>query len=130
MCISKILHAEIIPNYYYAVLSVLLVYSRIPLIRPPSKSHWCGRIRGMVAREGFRYAALLQQRHTKYVRIRQEGWSSARVVVRQFYCTCQCPPSKFQTKIPAASPPPPPEEEEDKINVTRFTECYVANLPS
>ena len=46
------------------------VYSRIPLIRPPSKSHWCGRIRGMVAREGFRYAALLQQRHTKYGRIR------------------------------------------------------------
>ena len=45
-------------------------YSRIPLIRPPSKSHWCGRIRGMVAREGFRYAALLQQRHTKYGRIR------------------------------------------------------------
>ena len=23
------------------------------LIRPPSESHWCGRIRGMVAREGF-----------------------------------------------------------------------------
>ena len=30
-------------------------YSRIPLIRPPSESHWCGRIRGMVAREGFVY---------------------------------------------------------------------------
>ena len=28
-------------------------YSRTPLIRPPSESHWCGRIRGMVAREGF-----------------------------------------------------------------------------
>ena len=27
--------------------------SRTPLIRPPSESHWCGRIRGMVAREGF-----------------------------------------------------------------------------
>ena len=27
-------------------------------------------IRGMVAREGFRYAALLQQRHTKYGCIR------------------------------------------------------------
>ena len=25
-------------------------YSRTPLIRPPSESHWCGRIRGMVAR--------------------------------------------------------------------------------
>ena len=30
-------------------------YSRTPLIRPPSGSHWCGRIRGMVAREGFVY---------------------------------------------------------------------------
>ena len=45
-------------------------YSRTPLTRPPSESHWCGRIRGMVAREGFRYAALLLQRHTKYGRIR------------------------------------------------------------
>ena len=26
-----------------------------PLILPPSESHWCGRIRGMVAREGFVY---------------------------------------------------------------------------
>ena len=48
----------------------IVLYSRTPLIRPPSESHWCGRIRGMVAREGFRYAALLQQRHTKYGRIR------------------------------------------------------------
>ena len=30
-------------------------YSRTPLIRPPSESHWWGRIRGMVAREGFIY---------------------------------------------------------------------------
>ena len=30
-------------------------YSRTPLIRPPSESHWRGRIRGMVAREGFVY---------------------------------------------------------------------------
>ena len=29
------------------------LYSRTPLIRPPSESHCCGRIRGMVAREGF-----------------------------------------------------------------------------
>ena len=29
------------------------MYSRTTLIRPPSESHWCGRIRGMVAREGF-----------------------------------------------------------------------------
>ena len=34
-------------SYYY--------YSRTPLIRPPSESHWCGRIGGMVAREGFVY---------------------------------------------------------------------------
>ena len=36
----------------------LYFYSRTPLIRPPSESHWCGdcgRIRGMVAREGFVY---------------------------------------------------------------------------
>ena len=31
------------------------MYSKTPLIRPPSESHWCGRIRGMVAREGFVY---------------------------------------------------------------------------
>ena len=32
-----------------------ILYSRTPLIRPPSESHWCGRIRGMVARERFVY---------------------------------------------------------------------------
>ena len=32
---------------------VTIGHSRTPLIRPPSESHWCGRIRGMVAREGF-----------------------------------------------------------------------------
>ena len=46
------------------------MYSRIPLIRPPSESHWCGRIRGMVAREGFTYFALPSVRHTKYGRMR------------------------------------------------------------
>ena len=30
-------------------------YSRTPLIRLPSESHWCGRIRGMVAHGGFVY---------------------------------------------------------------------------
>ena len=35
--------------------SATMEYSRTPLIRPPSESHWCGRIRGMVAREGFVY---------------------------------------------------------------------------
>ena len=42
----------------------------------------------MVAREGFRYAALLQQRHTKYGRIRGmvvgEGGRSTGVLL---YCT-------------------------------------------
>ena len=51
------------------LVGIMLWYSITPLIRPPSESHWCGRIRGMVAHEGFRYAALLQ-RHTKYGRIR------------------------------------------------------------
>ena len=38
-----------------SVESLATRYSRTPLIRPPSESHWCGRIRGMVAREGFVY---------------------------------------------------------------------------
>ena len=37
------------------LITPLHKYSRTPLIRPPSESHWCGRIRGMVAREGFVY---------------------------------------------------------------------------
>ena len=62
------------------------MYSRTPLIRPPSESHWCGRIRGMVAREGFVYKqkALSVTRNV----VVWEGWSLVRVVVRQgFYCT-------------------------------------------
>ena len=35
--------------------TLITLYSRTPLIRPPSESHWCGRIRGMVAHEGFGY---------------------------------------------------------------------------
>ena len=66
-------------------LVVIYCYSRTPLIRPPSESHWCGRIRGMVAREGFVY----EQKPlsvTGNVVVR-EGWSLVRVVVRQgFYC--------------------------------------------
>ena len=60
-------------------------YSRTPLIRPPSESHWCGRIRGMVAREGFVY----EQKPLSVTRnvVEWEGWSLVRVVVRQgFYC--------------------------------------------
>ena len=61
-------------------------YSRTPLIRPPSESHWCGRIRGMVAREGFVYKQNAQS-VTRNVVV-WEGWSLVRVVVRQgFYCT-------------------------------------------
>ena len=40
---------------YNIAAALLAYYSRTPLIRPPSESHWCGRIRGMVAREGFVY---------------------------------------------------------------------------
>ena len=64
----------------------LTLYSRTPLIRPPSESHWCGRIRGMVAREGFVY----EQKPLSVTRnvVVWEGWSLVRVVVRQgFYCT-------------------------------------------
>ena len=60
-------------------------YSRTPLIRPPSESHWCGRIRGMVARRGFVYkrkALSVTQNVVVW-----EGWSLVRVVIRQgFYC--------------------------------------------
>ena len=72
------------------VIIIILVqfqqYSRTPLIRPPSESHWCGRIRGMVAREGFVY----EQKPLSVTRnvVVWEGWSLVRVVVRQgFYCT-------------------------------------------
>ena len=64
-------------------------YSRTPLIRPPSESHWCGRIRGMVAREGFVY----EQKPLSVTRnvVVWEGWSLVRVVVRQgFYCIAIC----------------------------------------
>ena len=63
-------------------------YSRTPLIRPTSESHWCGRIRGMVAREGFVY----EQKPLSATRnvVIWEGWSLVRVVVRQgFYCNMQ-----------------------------------------
>ena len=62
-----------------------IMYSRTPLIRPPSESHWCGRIRGMVAREGFVY----EQKPLSVTQnvVVWEGWSLVRVVVRQgFYC--------------------------------------------
>ena len=64
----------------------VMYYSRTPIIRPPSESHWCGRIRGMVAREGFVY----KQKPLSVTRnvVVWEGWSLVRVVVRQgFYCT-------------------------------------------
>ena len=61
-------------------------YSRTPLIRPPSESltHWCGRIRGMVAREGFVYEQK-PLRQTKCGRIRRmvvgEGGRSSGVLL-------------------------------------------------
>ena len=73
---------------------LVLQYSRTPLIRPPSESHWCGRIRGMVAREGFVY----EQKPLSVTRnvVVWEGWSLVRVVVRQgFYCT----PNRVTHKI-------------------------------
>ena len=43
-------------NIMFAIsMDYISHYSRNPLIRPPSESHWCGRIRGMVARGGFVY---------------------------------------------------------------------------
>ena len=54
----------VVANFCYKVhdqvAKQILWYSRTPLIRPPSESHCCGRIRGMVAREGFIYFAWLQ----------------------------------------------------------------------
>ena len=51
-------------------------YNRTPLIRPPSESHWGGRIRGMVAREGFVY----EQNPLSVTRnvVVWEGWSLVR----------------------------------------------------
>ena len=46
------------------------LYSRTPLIRPPSESDWCGRIRGMVAREDIHIILFCVVRHTNYGRIR------------------------------------------------------------
>ena len=73
-------------HWRLVILTSLLWYSRTPLIRPPSESHWCGRIRGMVAREGFVY----EQNPLSVTRnvVVWEGWSLVRVVVHQgFYCT-------------------------------------------
>ena len=70
-------------NYFIKLIGN---YSRTPLIRPPSESHWCGRIRGMVAREGFVY----EQKPLSVTQnvVVWEGWSLVRVVVRQgFYCS-------------------------------------------
>ena len=39
----------------HILMALQYLYSRTPLIRPPSESHWCSRVRGMVAREGFVY---------------------------------------------------------------------------
>ena len=86
---------NIILNFTKMLLLRTLEYSRTPLIRPPSESHWCGRIRGMVAREGFVYEQNAQS-VTRNVVV-WEGWSLVRVVVRQgFYCTINLCYVKFQ----------------------------------
>ena len=66
-------------------------YSRTPLIRPPSESHWCGRIRGMVAREGFVECTV---RHTKCGRMRGmvvgEGGRSSGVLLYFAHSVTPC----------------------------------------
>ena len=56
--------------------NIIMAYNRTPLIRPPSESHWCGRIRRMVAREGFVY----EQKPLSVTRnvVVWEGWSFVR----------------------------------------------------
>ena len=73
---------ELIGVVYFSVFRELCCpqlgcnYSRTPPIRPPSESHWCGRIRGMVAREGFVY----EQKPLSVTRnvVVWEGWSTGR----------------------------------------------------
>ena len=48
--------------------STKCMYSRTPLIRPPSESHWCGHIRGMVACEGFIYLGPMKIIHLRHIR--------------------------------------------------------------
>ena len=73
-------------NYRVICLLWHSYYSRTPLIRPPSKSHWCGRMTGMVARDGFVYEQ--KPLSVTWNVVVWEGWSLVRVVVRQgFYCS-------------------------------------------
>ena len=39
-------------------------YSRNPLLRPPSESHWCGRKTGVVVKEGLDYFITCALRNT------------------------------------------------------------------
>ena len=78
-----------IPCMSLCCITSVYLHSRTPLIRPPSESHWCGRIKGMVAREGFVY----EQKPLSATRnvVVWEGWSLVRVVVRQgLYCITIC----------------------------------------
>ena len=47
-------NSKLLANYFNCCFS-LCAHSRTPLLRPPLESHWCGRIRGMVVREGLDY---------------------------------------------------------------------------
>ena len=49
------LYTSVLDNSTQKCDFLQMCYSRTPLIRPPSESHWCGRIRGMVIREGLDY---------------------------------------------------------------------------
>ena len=49
---------------YDVRLNLLLIYSRTPLLRPPSKSDWSGRKTGVVVHEGLDYFITCGLRHT------------------------------------------------------------------
>ena len=59
--ISTAMRQSVVPSGDHYCIDIVVIIaamrqcSRTPLIRPPSESSWCGRIRGMVAREGFVY---------------------------------------------------------------------------
>ena len=54
-CVAKFSQRGMVRQQFRFLTMNFFEYSRTPLIRPPSESHWCGRIRGMVTREGFVY---------------------------------------------------------------------------
>ena len=53
-----------IPKEEFISCKTFLQYSRTPLLRPPSESHWCGRKRGVVVHEGLDYFITCALRNT------------------------------------------------------------------